>query len=44
MSLPSLAGLAQLRHDVVLVEKLRFPRTHIGESLPSSVIPLFRLG
>jgi 2-polyprenyl-6-methoxyphenol hydroxylase-like FAD-dependent oxidoreductase len=33
--------LAQLGHDVVLVEKLRFPRPHIGESLTPSIIPLF---
>lgn len=32
--------LALLGHSVVLVEKTSFPRTHIGESLPSSIVPL----
>jgi flavin-dependent dehydrogenase len=32
--------LALLGHRVVLVEKAAFPRPHIGESLPASVIPL----
>jgi flavin-dependent dehydrogenase len=35
--------LAILRHSVVLVEKSRFPRAHIGESLPSSVLPLLEI-
>ena len=32
--------LALLGHSVALIEKADFPRAHIGESLPPSVIPL----
>ena len=32
--------LAQLGHDVCLLEKHRFPREHVGESLPPSIDPL----
>src|SRR5438132_5801971 len=33
--------LAQLGHSVVLVERLAFPRSHVGESLVPAVLPLF---
>jgi flavin-dependent dehydrogenase len=33
--------LRQLGHSVVLIEKRTFPRSHIGESLISGVLPLF---
>ena len=32
--------LAQLGHSVVVVEKSAFPRSHIGESLAGSILPL----
>jgi flavin-dependent dehydrogenase len=32
--------LALLGHRVVVVERAAFPRAHIGESLPASVLPL----
>ncbi|TMV03342.1 tryptophan halogenase [Ruegeria sediminis] len=32
--------LAQLGHDVCLMERDAFPRAHIGESLPPSVLPI----
>ena len=32
--------LAQLGHRVCIVEKTQFPRSHIGESLPPSILPL----
>ena len=32
--------LAQLGHDVCILEKQRFPRDHVGESLPPSIEPL----
>jgi flavin-dependent dehydrogenase len=34
------ARLAQLGHDVCLVERVRFPRRHLGESLSPGVLPL----
>jgi flavin-dependent dehydrogenase len=33
--------LRQLGHSVVVVEKKSFPRTHVGESIVPSVLPLF---
>lgn len=37
--------LADLGHEVCLVERAAFPRPHVGESLPPSIIPLLdRLG
>jgi flavin-dependent dehydrogenase len=35
--------LRQLGYSVVIVEKLAFPRPHIGESLLGSILPLFDL-
>jgi flavin-dependent dehydrogenase len=35
--------LALLGHDVCLVEQATFPRPHIGESLPPSIIQVFEL-
>lgn len=35
--------LALLGHDVCLVEQATFPRPHIGESLPPSIIRVFEL-
>ncbi|HSR50035.1 MAG TPA: FAD-dependent monooxygenase [Acidobacteriota bacterium] len=32
--------MAQLGYQVVMVEKLAFPRPHIGESLPPGILPL----
>lgn len=32
--------LAQLGHDVCLIEQAAFPRPHIGESLPPGILPL----
>lgn len=32
--------LAQLGHDVSLIERATFPRDHIGESLPPGILPL----
>jgi flavin-dependent dehydrogenase len=37
------ARLAALGHDVVVVEGKRFPREHIGASLPPGILPLFDL-
>ena len=38
----TIAGqLAALGHDVLLLEAQTFPRAHIGESLPPSIVPLF---
>ncbi|KUJ73467.1 tryptophan halogenase [Ruegeria marisrubri] len=34
--------LAQLGHDVCLLERHAFPRPHVGESLPPSVLPLLQ--
>ena len=34
------ARLAALGHDVCLVERARFPRSHLGESLSPGVLPL----
>ena len=34
------ARLAQLGHEVCLVERAAFPRRHLGESLSSGVVPL----
>ena len=34
------ATLASYGHDVMLIEKYRFPRDQIGESLTPSIIPL----
>ena len=34
------ARMAQLGHDVSLVEAARFPRAHLGESLSPGVLPL----
>lgn len=33
--------MAQLGHDVVLVERERFPRSRVGESLVPAILPLF---
>lgn len=33
--------MAQLGHDVVLVERERFPRPRVGESLVPAILPLF---
>lgn len=33
-------GLAQLGHDVAIVERHRFPRPHVGESLSPGIWPL----
>ncbi|MEG4407612.1 flavin-dependent monooxygenase QhpG [Microcoleus sp. MON2_D5] len=35
--------LALLDHDVCLIEQAAFPRPHIGESLPPSIIQVFEL-
>lgn len=35
--------LALLGHQVCLVEKAAFPRSHIGESLPHSILPVLNL-
>lgn len=35
--------LAQLGHRVVLLERDPFPRAHIGESIPGSVLPLLKI-
>ena len=35
--------LARLGHQVCLVEKADFPRAHIGESLPPSILPVLDL-
>ncbi|MEG4521088.1 MULTISPECIES: FAD-dependent oxidoreductase [unclassified Microcoleus] len=35
--------LALLGHNVCLIEKAAFPRPHIGESLPPSIIQVFEL-
>lgn len=35
--------LAVLGHEVCLVERSKFPRPHIGESLASSILPLLEL-
>ncbi|MEM1290964.1 MAG: FAD-dependent oxidoreductase [Cyanobacteria bacterium P01_H01_bin.162] len=35
--------LARLGHQVCLVEKAAFPRAHIGESLPPSILPVLDL-
>ena len=35
--------LARLGHQVCLVEKAVFPRAHIGESLPPSILPVLDL-
>jgi flavin-dependent dehydrogenase len=35
--------LAQLGHTVALVEKVRFPRPHVGESLTAGVLPLLEV-
>jgi len=35
--------LARLGHDVVLIERSIFPRRHVGESLPPSIIPILDL-
>lgn len=35
--------LALLGHQVCLVEKMTFPRAHIGESLPPSILPVLDL-
>ncbi|GAC1555993.1 MAG: hypothetical protein NVS2B5_17150 [Beijerinckiaceae bacterium] len=32
--------MAQLGHDVCLIERTRFPRSHLGESLSPGVLPL----
>src|SRR5262245_54129535 len=38
----TIAGqLAALGHAVLLLEAQTFPRAHIGESLPPSIVPLF---
>ena len=34
------ARMAQLGHDVCLIERARFPRRHLGESLSPGVLPL----
>lgn len=34
------ARMAQLGHDVRIVERARFPRSHLGESLSPGVLPL----
>jgi flavin-dependent dehydrogenase len=34
------AGLAQRGHDVAIVERHRFPRPHVGESLSAGIWPL----
>lgn len=34
------ARMAQLGHDVCLIERARFPRSHLGESLSPGVMPL----
>ena len=34
------ARMAQLGHDVCLIERARFPRSHLGESLSPGVLPL----
>ena len=36
------ARMAQLGHQVQLIEHKRFPRTHLGESLSPGVMPLLR--
>ena len=33
--------LALLGHQVVLIERAIFPRSHVGESLPPGILPLF---
>ena len=35
--------MAQLGHDVVLVERERFPRPRVGESLVPAILPLFEV-
>lgn len=35
--------LAQLGHSVALIEKQAFPREHVGESIPRSVLPLLHV-
>src|SRR5262249_61130957 len=35
--------LAQLGHDVCVIERARFPRTHIGESLSPGIWPQLEL-
>ena len=35
--------LAQLGHSVIVVEKAAFPRQHVGESIPGSVLPLLEV-
>lgn len=35
--------LAQLGHDVCLIERAAFPRSHLGESLSPGVLPLLEL-
>ncbi len=36
------ARMAQLGHDVFLIERTRFPRRHLGESLSPGVLPLLQ--
>ncbi|MCX5768369.1 MAG: NAD(P)/FAD-dependent oxidoreductase [Gemmatimonadetes bacterium] len=35
--------MAQLGYDVVLIERARFPRSHVGESLSPGVMPMLAL-
>src|SRR5713101_4594283 len=37
------ARLAQFGHDVCLIERCEFPRTHVGESLSPGVLPLLEM-
>lgn len=37
------ARMAQLGHEVWLVERARFPRRHLGEALTPGVLPLLRM-
>jgi flavin-dependent dehydrogenase len=34
--------LAELGHQVCLIEKSSFPRRHVGESIPADIVPLWR--